>query len=144
MNRNRRNHGRVARTGERLRLGRPTRLCKASAFGIGLAGLLWVTITIGTSARTPQPITDNPTHGPIHEPIHEPIHGTITRVDAPRLYFSLYDDDGRPVNLTSANVDAMRTLQAGDHVRVDLDGQGIALNINKTVPAPYPVSYSQG
>lgn len=120
--------------------GWPVRPCKGSALAVGLAGLLVVTFTIGTSGHTPQSITNNQIHGPIHRPIH----GTITRVDAPRLYLSLYADDGRRVVLTSANVDAMRALQAGDHVRVDLDGQGIALNINKTVSAPPPIFYSRG
>jgi hypothetical protein len=48
------------------------------------------------------------------------------------------------MELLTANVDALRALRAGDHVRVDLDERGIALNINKTVPAPRPISYPRG
>ena len=129
--------GRTSGTGENPQGGLPPKFGKGGALGmIGLAGLLVVAIAVGTADRTPRPITSDAIHGPIH--------GTITRVDAPRLHFSLHDDGGRRMDLTSANVDAMRALQAGDHVRVDLDGHGIALNINKTVSAPHPVSYSRG
>lgn len=136
MNRNRRIHGRIAGTGERLGVGWPVRPCKGSALAVGLAGLIVATLTVGTSGKLFPPTAINSIRGPIH--------GTITGVDTPRLYLSLYADDGRRVVLTSANVDAMRALHAGDHVRVDLDGQGIALNINKTVSTPHPVSYSRG
>jgi len=114
----------------------PVRPCKGSALGVGLAGLIVATPTIGTSGKSSPPTAINPIHGPIH--------GTITWVDAPRLHLSLHADDGRCVDLTTANVDAMRALQAGDHVRADRDDQGIALNINKTVSTPHPVFYSRG
>lgn len=95
-----------------------------------------MTITISSSGHAPLPTAHHPTQGPIH--------GTVTSVDAPRLYLSLHADDGHRMELLTANVDALRALRAGDHVRVDLDDQGIALNINKTVSAPRPVSYSRG
>jgi uncharacterized protein YuzE len=38
----------------------------------------------------------------------------------------------------------MRAVRAGDHVRIDIDENGIALNINKTIVAPRPTSYSRG
>lgn len=132
MNRNHWIHGRIAGTGERLGVGWPVRPCKGSALGVGLAGLIVATLTVGTSGKLFPPTAINS------------IHGTITWVDAPRLHLRLHADDSRRMDLTTANVDAMRALQAGDHVRVDLDGQGIALNINKTVSTPPPIFYSRG
>lgn len=95
-----------------------------------------MTITINSSGHAPLPTA--------HHPIQGPVHGTVTRVDAPNLYLSLRADDGHRVDLITANVDAVRALRAGDHVRVDLDEQGIALNINKTVSAPRPIFYPRG
>lgn len=122
--------GLVTTTGRHSGVGRLLRVCNGSAMGVGFAGLLLLTMWASDQA----PLT----------PTHNPIHGTIARLDAPRLHLSLRDDDGRHVDLTTANVDAMRTLRTGDHVRVDLDGHGIALNINKTVSAPRAISYSRG
>ncbi len=95
-----------------------------------MAGLLL--LTLWASDQGPKPTT-----------LH-PIQGTIARLDVARLHLSLQADDGHHVDLTTANVDAMRALRAGDYVRVDLDDQGIALNINKTVLAPRLVFYSRG
>lgn len=95
-----------------------------------------MTVTIASSGHPLLPTAHHPNQGPVH--------GTLTRVDAPRLYLSLVADDGHRMDLLTANVDAMRALRAGDHVRVELDDQGIVLNINKTVSAPHPISYSRG
>ncbi len=111
-------------------MGRPSRLGKGSALAIGFAGLL--VVALGASGQASLPTAD------------QSIQGIILRIDAPRLYLSLRADDGHHVDLTSANVDAMRTVRAGDHVRVELDEHGIALNINKTVLVPRPIFYSRG
>jgi len=122
--------GRIAAAGRGLGVGRPVRLGKGSALGVGFAGLLLLTMWASGQASLPT--------------THQPIHGTIAKLDAPRLHLSLHADDGRRLDLTSVNVDAMRALRTGDHVRVDLDDHGIALNINKTVSIPRPISYSRG
>jgi hypothetical protein len=95
-----------------------------------------MTITVSSSGHAPLQTA--------HHPVQSPVFGTVTSVDAPRLYLSLDADDGHRLELITANVDALRALRAGDHVRVDLDERGIALNINKTVPAPRPISYPRG
>lgn len=48
------------------------------------------------------------------------------------------------MRIAVANVDAMRAVRAGDHVRIDIDANGVALNINKTTIRPRPTSYSRG
>lgn len=95
-----------------------------------------MTVTISSSGYAPLPT--------VYQPVQGPVHGTITRVDPPNLYLRLRDDDGQRVDLVTANVDAVRALREGDHVRVDLDDHGIALNISKTVSVPRPISYSRG
>jgi len=130
----------IASTGRHQCFGWPLRPCKGSALGVGFVGLLVALLTamvaIGGSGQA-APETARHT-------IHGPIHGTIAKIDAPRLTLSLRADDGRHMDLITANVDAVRRLREGDHVRVELDDHGIALNINKTALAPRPIFYSRG
>lgn len=113
-------------------MGRPIKPCKGSALEIALAGLILTTGVFIASGQASLWATQRQ------------IQGTITRIDAPRLYFTVRTDDGRHADLAIANVDAIRTMRAGDHVHVDSDGHGVALNISRTPSAPHPVSYSRG
>lgn len=113
-------------------MGRSAKPCKGSALEVTLAGLMLAAGIIVASGQASLLMTPRP------------IQGTITRIDAPRLYFSVRTDDGRHADLAIANVDAIRTMQAGDHVLVDSDGHGVALNISRTPSAPPPAFYSRG
>ena len=106
--------------------------CKGSALEIALAVVMLAVSLVVASGQASLVRTQRP------------IQGTITYIDAPRLYFSVRTDDGRHADLAIANVDAIRPMRAGDHVRVDSDDHGMALNISKTTSAPHPVSYPQG
>lgn len=72
------------------------------------------------------------------------INGTIAKIDAPALSLRMQSDSGQYMYLAVANVDAMRAVHAGDHVRIDVDENGVALNINKTTITPRPTSFSRG
>jgi hypothetical protein len=72
------------------------------------------------------------------------LHGTITRIDAPALRLQMQSDTGRQIQLAVANVDALRAVRRGEHVRADIDDQGVVLNIHATPLMPHPVSYSRG
>jgi hypothetical protein len=72
------------------------------------------------------------------------IHGIVTRIESPRLRLGIRTEEGRSLDLVTANVDALRTVQAGDHVSIEVDGHGIAVNIRRTLPTPRPVWYSRG
>lgn len=76
--------------------------------------------------------------------IHDSINGTIAKIDAPALCLHMHSDTGQHMRIAVANVDAMRAVRAGDHVRIDIDANGVALNINKTTIRPRPTSYSRG
>lgn len=115
-----------------MSMGRSVKPCKGSALEATLAGLMLATGILVASGQASLPTTSRP------------IQGTITRIDEPRLYFSVRTDDGRHADLAIANVDAIRTMRAGDHVRVESDGDGVALNISRTPSAPQPVSYPRG
>jgi len=111
--------------------GWPAYSCKGNALAGVLAGLL----VAGTMAPSGQALLAM---------AHSPINGTITSIDPPTLRLHMRTDDGRRVDLTVANVDVMRAVRPGDHVRVDVDDHDIVLNINHTLSPPRPVSYSRG
>jgi len=111
--------------------GWPAYSCKGNALAGVLAGLL-VAGAMASSGQTQLAMA------------HSPIDGTIIRIDAPTLRLHMRTDDGRRVDLAVANVDAMRTVRPGDHVRVDVDEHDIVLNINHTLSPPRPMSYSRG
>jgi hypothetical protein len=117
---------------ERLGAGRFNGSCKRNALRAVLAGLL---LTSGVVATSGQALFSTPPGA---------VHGTVLAADPPRLRLSVRTEDGRQVELAVANVDAMRAVQRGDHIRVDVDRHGIALNIHKTPSTPRPVSYSRG
>jgi hypothetical protein len=58
------------------------------------------------------------------------------------LRLQIQSDTGQRVYL--AVVNAMRAVRAGDQVRVDVDENGVVLNIAKAIVAPRPSSYSRG
>jgi len=110
--------------------GWPAYSCKGNALAGVLAGLL-----VAGMASPDQALLAM---------AHSPIHGTITSIDAPMLQLHMRTDDGRRVDLAVANVDAMRAVRPGNHVRVDVDEHGIVLNITHTFSPPRPMSYSRG
>ena len=112
--------------------GWPIRSCKGNALAGTLVGLLLVASALASSDHAP------------FATARSPIHGTITRIDAPALHLHMHTDDGQRIDLTVVNVDAMRTVRPGDHVRVDIDDHGIALNINTTLSPLRPMSYPRG
>jgi uncharacterized protein YuzE len=114
------------------RLGYPYKSCKGNALAGALAGLLLVASAFVSSGQAPSTT------------MRGSINGTIAKIDAPALYLRMQSDTGQHLRLAVANVDAMRAVRAGDHVRIDIDENGIALNINKTTVTPRPTSYSRG
>lgn len=114
--------------------GWPGYSCKGNALAGALAGLLLVAGAIASSGQAP--LTT----------MRSSINGTIAKIDAPALSLHMQSDTGQPLRLAVANVDAMRAVGAGDHVRVDIDENGIALNIQQTTPAPQrpTLSYASG
>jgi len=58
----------------------------------------------------------------------------------------MQNDTGRQMQLAVAvaNVNALRTVRRGKHVRADVDDHGVLLNIHATPLMPRPVSYSRG
>ncbi len=111
----------------------PTGACKGNALAGTLAGLL---VVAGAMAAATGQVQIPTTQGSIS--------GTITRVDASTLRLHMRTDDDRTVDLMVANVDAMRAVRRGDHVRADVDDHGIVLNINTTLSPPRPISFSRG
>jgi hypothetical protein len=110
------------------------RACKGNALIGALAGLLLAAGTMMASASGQARMTA----------IQGPISGTITRMNLPTLRLHLRTDDDRTLDLTVVNVDAMRAVRRGEHVRVDLDDRGIVLNIDTTLSPPRPMSFSRG
>ena len=108
------------------------RSCKGNALAGALAGLMLVASAIGASEQAPLAMR------------HGPLHGTLTKIDAPALRLQMQSDTGRRIDLAVANVDAMRRVRVGDQVRVDVDENGVVLNIAKAIVAPRPSSYSRG
>ena len=72
------------------------------------------------------------------------IDGIIAAIDAPSLRLHVLTDNGSQLHLTVANVDAMRAVNAGDHVRLDVDGHGVVVNIQRTAVITRPIPYSRG
>jgi hypothetical protein len=122
-------------TGRSVRgAGWPIRSCKGNALAGTLAGLVLVASALASSGHAPLPVAT----------AHGSIHGTVTKIDAPMLRLHMRTDDDRRVDLTVANVDALRTVRRGDHVRVDVDDHDIVLNINTTLPPPRPMAHPRG
>jgi hypothetical protein len=114
------------------RKGWPIRSCKGNALAGTLAGLMLIAGAMAASEQATSAVR------------HGPIHGTITRVDAPALRLEMRSDTGRHMQLAVANVDALRAVRRGEHVRADVDDHGVVLNIHATPLMPHPVSYSRG
>jgi hypothetical protein len=112
--------------------GWPGYSCKGNALAGALAGLMLMASAFASSGQAP-PTT-----------IRGSINGTIAKIDAPALSLHMQSDTGQLMRLAVANVDAMRAVRTGDHVRIDVDENGIALNINRTTVTPRPTSYSRG
>ena len=111
---------------------RLVRSCKGNALAGALAGLVVVAGILASS-------------GPVSLPTSlAAVHGTITKIDAPALRLQMQSDTGLQMQLAVVNVDALRTVRRGEHVRVDIDDHGAVLNIRATPLMPYPVSYSRG
>ena len=72
------------------------------------------------------------------------IDGIIAAIDAPALRLHVRTDTGRQLHLTVANVDAMRAVNTGDHVRLDVEGHGVVVNIHRTAVTTRPIPYSRG
>ncbi|OGW67674.1 MAG: hypothetical protein A3H49_09105 [Nitrospirae bacterium RIFCSPLOWO2_02_FULL_62_14] len=108
------------------------RSCKGNALTGVMAGLLLVASALAPSDWAPATATTRP------------IDGILATIDAPALSLHMRTDAGRQMHLTVANVDAMRTVRAGDHVRLDLDEHDIVVNIYRTAPAPRPIPHSRG
>lgn len=125
-------HNRCAVARNSAGKGRPGYSCKGNALAGTLAGLLVVASAFAPSGQAP-PTT-----------IRGSLNGTIAKIDAPALCLHMQSDTGQHMRLAVANVDAMRAVRAGDHVRIDVDENGVALNINKTTVTPRPTSYSRG
>lgn len=125
-------HNRCAAARNSAGKGWPGYSCKGNALAGTLAGLLLVASAFASSGQAP-PTT-----------IHGSLNGTIAKIDAPALCLHVQSDTGQHMRLAVANVDAMRAVRAGDHVRIDVDENGVALNINKTTVTPRPTSYSRG
>ena len=110
----------------------PIRSCKGNALAGLLAGLLLVASALASSDRVPATVTTSS------------IDGIIAAIDAPALRLHVRTDNGRQLHLTVANVDAMRAVNAGDHVRLDVDGHGVVVNIQRTAVITRPIPYSRG
>ena len=110
----------------------PIRSCKGNALAGVLAGLLLVASALASSDRAPVAM---PTSS---------IDGIIATIDAPALRLRLRTDAGRQLHFTVANVDAMRAVSTGDHVRLDVDGHGVVVNIHRTAVTTRPIPYSRG
>jgi hypothetical protein len=132
MNWNNMIHGYFSASRNVLDAGWPNKMCKGNALKGTLAGLLIMASAMVSSGQALLATT------------HSPINGTITQIDVPMLYLHMRTDDGRLVDLAVANVDAIRAVRRGDHIRADVDDHGIVLNINKTLSPPRRISYSRG
>lgn len=125
-------HNRCAVARNSAGKGWPGYSCKGNALAGALAGLLVVASAFTPSGQAPSTT------------IRGSLNGTIAKIDAPALCLHMQSDTGQHMRLAVANVDAMRAVRAGDHVRIDVDENGVALNINKTTVTPRPTSYSRG
>jgi len=115
-----------------LGMGGPIKTCKGNALTGVLVALLLVASALAPSGWAPATATTRP------------VDGILATIDAPALYLHMRTDAGRQMHLTVANVDAMRTVRSGDHVRLDVDEHGVVVNIYRTALAPRPVSCSRG
>ena len=121
-----------ARNSVRKDNGSPGYSCKGNALAGALVGLLLVASAFVSSGQAPLTA------------LRGSINGTIAKIDAAALCLYMQSDTGQHMRLVVANVDAMRAVRAGDHVRIEVDENGVALNINKTTVTPQPTSYSRG
>lgn len=131
MNRSNTLYRRCAAVRNSVGKGWPGYSSKGNALAGALAGLLLVASAFASSGQAPLTTTRGS------------IDGTIAKIDAPALCLHMQSDSGQYVRLAVANVDAMRAVRAGDHVRIDVDENGIALNISRTTITPRPTSYSR-
>lgn len=110
----------------------PIRSCKGNALTGVLAGLLLVASALAPLDWAPATATTRS------------VDGILATVDAPALHLHMRTDAGHQMHLTVANVDAMRTVRTGDHVRLDVDEHDVVVNIYRTSAAPRPTPYSRG
>ncbi len=84
-----------------------------------------------------------PAEGPLSRPLS--VRGTVSHINQPALRLTLQIEGGQAERLTIANIDALRAVQQGDRVHLELDAHGIVLNANKIAPAPLlPLPLPQG
>ncbi len=115
-----------------FKTGQLVRSCKGNALAGALAGLVLAAGILVSS-------------GPVSSPTPPAaVHGTITKIDAPALRLQMQSDTGLHLQLAVVNVDALRAVSRGEHVRADIDGHGAVLNILATPLMPHPMSYSRG
>jgi len=70
--------------------------------------------------------------------------GTVAHIDTLTLRLDLASHAGQFLQTTVVNVDAMKTVRPGDYVRVELDRDGIVLNMAPAMPPPRPAPYVRG
>jgi len=110
--------------------------------GFAIVGLILMGILTSqpadpsTGEAVPAPVSSpapqaQPVH--LHAEMSGPMfHGTVHTIDRTTLRVTIRTDFGRVVPVTVVSCDMLQWLRIGDHVRLDVDAQGIVQVLEKT------------
>ena len=94
--------------------------------------------SLAPSAQAPAPASGFPS-APQAQPVNlqteisaPMFHGTVRAIDQATLRVTIRTDFGRVVPVTVGSCEIIQWLRIGDHVRFDVDAQGIVHTLEKT------------